>query len=297
MGIAADAPVQPAEFAPRQDSAPACPDCGSHAVATFCAHCGERQPSHADYTARHIAGEVLSEFVSVDGRLWRSIVALLSKPGFLTAEYFAGRRNRYMRPFGLFVMLNVAFFFVQPYTGLLNYRLEMYTASPARAAKAETVRREKGLAPIEFRRAFRDELANQKKSLLLFGIPVFALALQLLYARTERTYVEHLVFSVHAYAYFVFYLTAIGTLWFLMLRELSVLLPQASGFWRFMGREAGVDTMLLIGLLPYLTVALRRFYGSPMITSAVRSVALFGAYGFLLVTFRDVLFHTTLLFL
>ena len=78
-----------------------CPNCGTSPIAAYCAACGERQPSHADYSARAVALEVGSEFLSLDGRFWRSIVALLSKPGLLTREYFSRRRSRYMRPFSL----------------------------------------------------------------------------------------------------------------------------------------------------------------------------------------------------
>ena len=271
-----------------------CPNCGTGPIAAYCAACGERQPSHADYSARAVALEVGSEFLSVDGRFWRSIVALLSKPGLLTKEYFSGRRGRYMRPFSLFIMLNLAFFFVQPYTGLLRYNYAQYTGMDGLHAQAEAREKELFLNHSHFVQRFDDTIQDQKRSLLLFAIPVFALSLLALYARSGRVYVEHLVFSVHAYAFTVFYLTAMGTLWFMLLnlayRHLAWARPIVLPF----TGEAGVDVVLGVGMLTYLSLALRRFYDTPPALAVARALVLFGVQGALIVLFRNILFHTTL---
>ena len=162
----------------------ACSNCGSAQVRAYCAECGERQPSKRDFTTRALVAEAASEFVSVDGRLWRSVVALLSRPGFLTQEYFSGRRTRYMRPFSLFVLLNVAFFFVQPYTGMFHYTYQQYVDVDGRRDRAQERRHALGQTEPQFAQRFNAALSDQKKSILLVAIPVFALVLTLLYARS-----------------------------------------------------------------------------------------------------------------
>ena len=271
-----------------------CPNCGTGPIAAYCAACGERQPSHADYSARAVAIEVGSEFLSVDGRFWRSIVALLSKPGLLTKEYFSGRRGRYMRPFSLFILLNVAFFFVQPYTGLLKYSYTEYAGVDGLRAQGEAKQRELFLNYPHFVQRFDDTLQDQKKSLLLFAIPVFALTLMVLYVGSGRVYVEHLVFAVHAYAFMVFYLTAMGTLWFsamyLSYRHLAWTRPII----RLFSGETGVIAILGAGMLTYLALALHRFYGSPFVPAVSRALVLFFMQAALIIFFRTLLFHTTL---
>ncbi|MGE5737383.1 MAG: DUF3667 domain-containing protein, partial [Betaproteobacteria bacterium] len=42
--------------------------------------------------------EAAGRYIAFDGRLWRSLQALLFRPGHLTREYVAGRRRRYVRP-------------------------------------------------------------------------------------------------------------------------------------------------------------------------------------------------------
>ncbi len=262
-------------------------------IAAYCAACGERQPSHADYSARAVALEVGSEFLSVDGRFWRSIVALLSKPGLLTKEYFSGRRGRYMRPFSLFILLNVAFFFVQPYTGLLRYSYQEYGTDGQRA-RAEAKRAELSLNSAHFEQRFDDTIQDQKKSLLLVAIPAFALSLMALYVRSGRVYVEHLVFAVHSYAFMVFYLTAMGTVWFSLINLSYRHLPWTRPFILPLTGERGAILVLGAGMLWYLTVALRRFYGSAPIPALARAAVLFAVQAGLIVFFRVLLFHTTL---
>ncbi len=61
-------------------------------------------------TARAFLREAAGRYVSLDGRLWRTLVALLFRPGFLTREYLEGRRRRYIRPARLFLVLSLALF-------------------------------------------------------------------------------------------------------------------------------------------------------------------------------------------
>ena len=49
---------------------------------------------------------------NIDSRLVRSVVPLYFRPGYLTCEYFAGRRTRYVTPFRLFFFLCIISFLV-----------------------------------------------------------------------------------------------------------------------------------------------------------------------------------------
>ncbi|MES2177896.1 MAG: DUF3667 domain-containing protein [Gemmatimonadota bacterium] len=272
-----------------------CSNCGSAQVRVYCAECGERQPTRRDFTATALAAEAASEFASVDGRLWRSVVALLTKPGFLTQEYFAGRRTRFMRPFSLFVMLNVAFFFFQPYTGLFHYTYAQYVDTDGRRAMATERRQKLHLTEVTFARRFDQKLDDQKKSILLVAIPVFAIVLTMLYARSGRTFVEHLVFSVHSYAFMVFYLLAVGTAGFVSLAWLVQLVHAPQPVLQFLYSELALMIAIGIGMVWYLKTAMRRYYGSGRAVSFARALVLFFLQGFLIATFHTALFHTVLL--
>jgi hypothetical protein len=54
----------------------------------------------------------MEDVTHADHRLWRTLHALLFKPGFLTHEFLAGRRARYLPPVRLYLVLSVVFFLV-----------------------------------------------------------------------------------------------------------------------------------------------------------------------------------------
>jgi hypothetical protein len=98
-----------------------CRNCGAHATGHFCPNCGQETrvtlPTFAAFM-REAAGR----YVAMDGRLWRTLAALVLRPGFLTREYFAGRRKRYIRPARLFLVLYLLLFAV---IGLLQSPLDL----------------------------------------------------------------------------------------------------------------------------------------------------------------------------
>lgn len=90
-----------------------CPNCGAPAHGPFCYACGQSEKG----MIRHLS-EVLSDLAdivfNVDSRIFRSLGDLYFRPGYLTTEYLAGRRARYVTPFRLFFFLSIiAFFAIQ----------------------------------------------------------------------------------------------------------------------------------------------------------------------------------------
>ena len=54
-----------------------------------------------------LAHDVVHEFLHVDSKIFRTVKLLLLKPGFLTREYFEGRRVRYVSPLRLYLVFSV----------------------------------------------------------------------------------------------------------------------------------------------------------------------------------------------
>jgi hypothetical protein len=59
----------------------------------------------------HMVEDTLDMVLHVDGRVIHTIPPLFLRPGFLTLEYFAGRRQRYVAPFRLMFVLSLLAFF------------------------------------------------------------------------------------------------------------------------------------------------------------------------------------------
>ena len=83
---------------------PECASCGRPISGRFCSDCGEERLDLHDLTVRHFFTHAFHETFELDGKIWRTLRALLFHPGFLAAEYCAGRRRMYVNPFR-FLML------------------------------------------------------------------------------------------------------------------------------------------------------------------------------------------------
>ena len=275
--------------------------------------CGQRQLTPRDFTARTFLHEMLSEFVSLDGRFWLTLWTLVRYPGKLAREYFDGRGARYMRPLNLFLLLNLVFFVIQPHTGLLQWHLKGYLRTMAQApglveqkrldrARADVLVREAGgaaqsppkLESMEiFESNFESTLQNLKKSMLLLAIPLFAIALVALYGAKHRL-AEHLIFSTHFYAFSVFALTVmIPVLFACMVGSLRMLRAPRAAF-AALSSEAALTAVLFVLFGGYLYAGVRRMYGDSRIAGSVRAVALFAAYQAIVVAFAISMFRVTL---
>jgi len=86
-----------------------CRNCGAHATGHFCPNCGQ-ETRVALPTFMAFMREAAGRYVAMDGRMWRTLAALVARPGFLTREYLNGRRKRYIRPARLFLVLYLLLF-------------------------------------------------------------------------------------------------------------------------------------------------------------------------------------------
>jgi hypothetical protein len=92
-----------------------CRNCGAVAPGTYCPACGQ-ETSLALPTVRTLLREAAGRYVAFDGRMWRTLIGLC-RPGFLTLEYFAGRRRRYIRPARLFLVFSIGLFALLRFVG------------------------------------------------------------------------------------------------------------------------------------------------------------------------------------
>jgi hypothetical protein len=110
--VAAEAPPVPA---PTAAQAPLCENCGASVAGRYCGNCGQRlePPVHS---LGHFLTVAMEDVTHADTRLWRTLRALLFRPGFLTHEFLAGRRASYLPPVRLYLVLSVVFFLCASFT-------------------------------------------------------------------------------------------------------------------------------------------------------------------------------------
>src|SRR3954462_7064123 len=96
------APPPPAAMAVK-----ACANCGAPMHGPYCYACGQPEKGMIRQLAS-VMHDVLDTVFNIDSRVFRSLLPLYFRPGYLTLEYFAGRRVRYVTPFRLYFFLSVA---------------------------------------------------------------------------------------------------------------------------------------------------------------------------------------------
>lgn len=139
MSEPATPPALPAEPATERR----CQNCGELLLGEHCYACG--QPTKG--LVRHfgsIIGDFMDSVFELDSRILRTIGPLMFRPGFLSTEYFAGRRVRYVSPVRLFVFLSLFAFFAAQ----LSFDIEQGDGDPVVQVGTEEDRQQRNAGGI-----------------------------------------------------------------------------------------------------------------------------------------------------
>src|SRR5450432_407828 len=122
---------------------PHCRNCGAIAPGQYCPACGQ-ETQIALPSVRQVMRDAAGNLVAIDGRLWRTLQALLFRPGQLTLEYLRGRRRYYIRPARLFFVTALLMFATMRLfdTQLLTIDSPATGAAPSAAPGVNDVARE-----------------------------------------------------------------------------------------------------------------------------------------------------------
>ncbi|NMW26103.1 DUF3667 domain-containing protein, partial [Rhodanobacter denitrificans] len=138
-----------------------CANCGAAMQGEFCHECGQSihsvlKPMH------HMVEETVETVLHIDGRIVHTLPPLLLKPGFLTLEYFAGRRVRYIAPFRLMFVLCLLSFFV--FHLAIDQLTDKIPANGHPLVSVNSSAIEAATSPAEVRKALQDELDGLQRA-------------------------------------------------------------------------------------------------------------------------------------
>jgi len=240
-----------------------------------------------------VAHDVVHSALHLDSRVWRTLGTLVLHPGALTNEFIAGRRQRYLPPFRLYLVLSVLFFAlsaVLPGTQIVHAGpggetvIALGPATPEGEQRApETSKDEcniqidgtlgKRVSPLLAeacakvmadggRRLVQVFFQNAPKLMFLF-LPLMAAVAMLFYWKPRRLYAEHLVMFLHVHA-MVFLTLSVNS----MLNGIATLDLPGVGL-------LGFVTFVLMLYLPwYVFRAMRVVYGQGRLLTGVKFVTI-----------------------
>jgi hypothetical protein len=178
------------------DEAPAaCANCGTARSGRYCPACGQKALP-LNPPLRYFLHELTHEVLNVDGKIFRSLRLLLTRPGFLTREIFAGKRASYVSPLRLYLVASVLAVAIGAFGGLDQANLN-YTAEPGDTEAAV----EAGRARIEAAERTLNTAFNVWLPRAMFVlVPLFAALVMLSRRGSGLAYPQHLYFALHVHA-------------------------------------------------------------------------------------------------
>lgn len=116
IGMKLNSKLNPAKFFRTRNSIPVedlnptnCENCGLEFKGHFCPNCGQ-EVTEFNRPFGFVLYDFVGNFFAFDTRFFQTFKFLLIRPGFLTSEFFKGRRVRYSPPFRIFVFLSFVLF-------------------------------------------------------------------------------------------------------------------------------------------------------------------------------------------
>lgn len=283
-----------------------CLNCGAEVTGKFCSNCGQENiDTHENFF--HLVGHFVSDYLHFDSKFFRSIVPLFVKPGFLTKEFWEGRRVKYIHPLRIFFFVTILFavsstLFYKKFgdtirSGInmspdlarisdsqldsLSDRDTLYLGTSKKFVSVKEIRKRKidDARMVKKLHAGVDLVFVNLKYVTFLLLPIYALIFKILYKRRRNFYVDHLMYTVHLQAFSYCLFGVMFLIPFLLHDSISWL-----------------RQICLLILLIYITISLRYLYKQPWWKTILKSLLatwsliFVTAFVFFLLAFLDAVF-------
>jgi hypothetical protein len=222
-----------------------CANCEAELEGRFCNVCGQREEPRVP-TLGSLSSEFTTEVFGVGSKLWRSIYLLIFRPGQLTAAYLSGKRQKYMSPIRLYLLFSIVAFallsFLNSHDGLgvnietaPGVEVEVSELAVEDYSPKDEVNFESGIFSDELdaeveqtiksaissiqadirsgnTEAVKSKFFEPLPTVLFLFLPIVALLFKILYIRSGKYYVEHLIYVVHNHSFLFAALIVTGAL-------------------------------------------------------------------------------------
>jgi hypothetical protein len=240
----------------KPEAAPACPNCGTRIVGSWCAGCGQ------ETLVEH--GTLVRTAERQWQRIRHTLVALVRHPGQLTAEFRDGLRARSITPWRLTFNVLTVFLLLSFVTdfGVANFPRLDPSGMLAQALSAAAQRAKVDEA------AFLERVARHFNGIftlsVIVSIAVSAVMARLTHLQRRESWSVHLVFALH----FTAWVFIVNLVYFLAMRSFGLSLTYGS---QQSAAGAALIALVLLWQFSYVLVAFRRVYADGWIGAGAKS--------------------------
>ena len=242
-----------------------CKNCGYIVHKTFCSKCGQKDSELLKL--KDFLKEISKDFTELDFRILVTLKKLFTSPGFLTREYWAGKKVKYTQPFKLFLFSSVLYYLLMP-TQWSLYDSEMGRETIINENEKEVIsvtfrdyefKIENPLLVSSFKNFQTVGSKYEKEINVVIYPPLLALGFMLVHLNNKNLYFSHhLITSLHISAFF--------NLLASILLIISLVIPS-------MTLET-IELLLTLLFFPYFGLILKNIYDNSIFITILKVIFL-----------------------
>ncbi len=248
-----------------------------------------------DLSLKSFLKNFATEAFHIDSRIIRTLIALLTKPGYLTVAYLKSSEEKYIQPLKLYFVINFIFFLIIPILSTSQFQIFSFSLKSLSGSNHiyQNIIREQiqanDVSEEIYEERFNAHLKYNQPAFVFLIIPFFALILNIVHFKNNQYYLEHLFFSVHFLSFFLLSLLVIISLYRILTFGLNYL-SVSSGYVALI-----ILVALFMWLSIYLFVSLRTFYKNRILSSILKFPVLLTGFFLAIGVYTQFLFFYTII--
>ena len=230
-----------------------CKNCENQISGEYCSQCGQKDIELLKF--KKLIKDFLDHHLDLDSRLFSTLKYLIAKPGYLTSEYWKGKRARYTPPFKIYLLTSFLYFFT--YSAMPHAKIENNEVNNSNV-EIEKIETNSSINFDDFPERFEYYIEKYEKEIeLFFFLPLTALGLLFLNKKLSHLYFSHhFIASIH-----------LSSAWFILqtiIEILNAVFPHPTSY---------VES-LNITLLIYCALMIKNIYNNSLIWSFIKAILL-----------------------
>ena len=183
-----------------------CKSCHNVFVGEYCNLCGEKILRPSDRSFKKLMSNILIAITFADSKFIRTLWLIIKNPGELSKDFAEGRRVKHLPPLSLFFVLNLIYFFfpvIQLFSASLNTQLLSPFQDWYKTLIAHKILALK-MDVASFSLIYNLKSTSYAKLMVMVFVVVASLPLNLLYAKRNRYFTDHIGYMVELVCFNLF---------------------------------------------------------------------------------------------